>query len=947
MKQALVQTIDQGGNTYGQVSSPTDLMKAQEFVHDRITGVTKDFLNGTTDPDIKGFSFSLGAGNAFNITIQTPGRIYIENGVSFDLLTNATVTFDAADASLPRHDLVIAKIEDDIDAEPDSLPFVRLRTSEELSDGDPAYPPTNITAPTEKHWRATIQIKKGTPAASPEVPELGAGEIPLYRVMITPQSTSLVPGDVLDLRNIAKTVRQLNASDSTNRTSIADIYRRLVVLEQIGTLLINIGGDVQTLEEYLAELLARTSASADLPEVRYDYPKFDLFDKRSAMIQATPDYIASQGIIDFELGLRVNFGDTEVALVPDKIDPAWNPRYVVQSGSPVGHVQREVALTPSTVTDLGSDAAPGFTSRLSSLLDARYKAAAAARDERYIEIFGGINNLSGGVLSDWQTYDTENDTIATRTVTGDAIPASKNVFMYPCGDGEHVLVCSVDTGPTLAKWFRCKVDGTNVVSTRVLTGDVPTGTDFMGDLVRADLIFIVGVDAGDSANGRYYHYHIEDNEFTQVAVTVPTGLQFVTTGGFAGCHYKENEFIFVTSTGIGVYRTYLYNVLTSSIVQLTGISEPWAGRYTNQAGWATGFMMANVNNRPMLIGGNVFGPSPTSSWAYELLSNNATTRPIDGGRTYWNESVINVPARWLGSFVSTIGGDGLPTGVGFSLGGRGMQASDVQPVIYGSTQNGLIGATYNGEDGITIGANASYGSFEIPAYVTAGQIFSYFASLRGRNITNESVKISVSFDGGTTWHDMLSNQTIPVTDSSDPADRRFRITLYRNGTTTPVLTALTEAFDEDSEVDLEGRTMIRIDTPEDDNFYAMYMDRRGNVTFLDVGSNTLLPSSPARCLLMQIIATADDAPTLTPLINRRRPVETVLGTKTAAASESIYSNLAVPFRHFELRGIVASGKHLYRPPTQTAVTTSNFRSTVTVLKTEIPESDQYEIVFYG
>jgi hypothetical protein len=92
---------------------------------------------------------------------------------------------------------------------------------------------------------------------------------------------------------------------------------------------------------------------------------------------------------------------------------------------------------------------------------------------------------------------------------------------------------------------------------------------------------------------------------------------------------------------------------------------------------------------------------------------------------------------------------------------------------------------------------------------------------------------------------------------------------------------------------------------------------------------------------------ADDAPTLTPLINRRRPVETVLGTKTAAASESIYSNLAVPFRHFELRGIVASGKHLYRPPTQTAVTTSNFRSTVTVLKTEIPESDQYEIVFYG
>jgi len=194
---------------------------------------------------------------------------------------------------------------------------------------------------------------------------------------------------------------------------------------------------------------------------------------------------------------------------------------------------------------------------------------------------------------------------------------------------------------------------------------------------------------------------------------------------------------------------------------------------------------------------------------------------------------------------------------------------------------------------------------------------------------------------------MSPNQTIDVTDSSDPADRRFRITLYRNGTTTPVLTALTESFDEDAAGDLEGRTTIRIDTPEDDNFYAMYMDRRGNVTFLDVGSNTLLPSSSARCLLMQIIATADDAPTLTPLINRRRPVERVTGTKTAAASESIYSNLAVPFRYFELRGVVASGEHYYKPPTQTAVVTSNFRSTVTVLKTEVPEGDDYEIVFHG
>lgn len=949
MKQAIVQTITQGGNEYGQVSNPNDLMKAQDFVHGRVTSITKDFLNGTSDPDIKGFAFTLGSGNAFNMTVHTPGRIYASDGVSYDLLGNATVTFDAAHATLPRHDLVIAKIEDDVDAELDLKPFVRLRTPEQLADNDPPYAPTNISAPTEKHWKATIQIKKGTPALTPVLPTLASGEIALYRMMISPNATELLTGDVLDLRNIAQTVRQLHASDAITRTDISAIYTRLVELEGIGQLLINIGGDVRTLEELLAEIFNRTASSADLPEVRYEIPKYLLHDKRSAMIDATADMVSGTSVIDFPLGLKVNFGDAEVALTPEKIDPAWNPRFITTSGAPAGHVKREIDLNPETVTDLGSDSTPGFSSRLTSVTPARYHAATAARDGRYIEIFGGVNNLSAAMLSDWQTYDTENDTIVTRVVTGDALPATRYPVMFPCGDGEHVLVVCADH-LTTARWFKCKVDGTNVVSEEMLTGDVPVGTFFMGDIIRSGVIFITGVTDGGDDN--YYAFHVEDEEFNALGVTVPTSLTengwVVGSGnGFAGCYYAEDKFVFVIAHGPNNYRTYLYDYALSSIVQLTGIGAPYDGQYTNQANWGTGFRLSNVNGKPLLIGGNVSGPgneggSPDTSYAWELKTERSSLDKIV--RTYWSKIVIAMPVRYTTSFRSLMS-SGRAVGKAFSIGGRGMQVSDTQPIIYGSSQTGLIVGTYNGTDGITLGANASFGSFEIPAYVTASTIAGYFIGLRGR-YSNETVKIEASFDGGDNWHVLTANQTALVEDSSDPCDRRLRITLYRNGTTTPIITHITEIFDDTGDTDLETNTVIRLDTPEDDNFYAMYMNRLGNVTFLNTGSNQLLPSSPTRCLLMLIIATAGDDATLTPLINRRRPIESVVAVKNASATEDVYSSLAVPVRFFEVRGIVASGKHLYRP-TQTMVSTANFRTLARIAKTEVPENDSYEVVFYG
>src|SRR5437867_3330164 len=131
MKKRLIQIVEQSEHDYGQVSSPDDLMKAQGFAHDHVTQVTHDFVNNSRDEEIVGFDYALGSGNTFQITIKRPGRVYTKDGLSYELLADATVTLADPDATHPRVDLIVAKLEDETPAEMDLVPFTRLDVDEQ------------------------------------------------------------------------------------------------------------------------------------------------------------------------------------------------------------------------------------------------------------------------------------------------------------------------------------------------------------------------------------------------------------------------------------------------------------------------------------------------------------------------------------------------------------------------------------------------------------------------------------------------------------------------------------------------------------------------------------------------------------------------------------------------------------------------------------------------
>ena len=162
-------------------------MKTQDYINARISDLAHDFLNQQKTNEVVGFSYALGAGNAFNITIAAPGRIYDTAGKSFDIQATTTLLIAAADNDFPRQDLVVAVLESDVDAETALIPFVRLRTGSEFSNGAAAYPPQNISVATEKHCRAVVQIRTGAASTdSPAPPVLASNEVPLYLISVAP-----------------------------------------------------------------------------------------------------------------------------------------------------------------------------------------------------------------------------------------------------------------------------------------------------------------------------------------------------------------------------------------------------------------------------------------------------------------------------------------------------------------------------------------------------------------------------------------------------------------------------------------------------------------------------------------------------------------------------------------------------------------------------------------
>lgn len=918
MKKSLVQTVEVSGNTYGQVSNPNDLMKAENFVHDRISELAKDFINNHRTCEISGLAYELGGGNAFTIDINTPGRVWTADGISFDLLAGVTLEIDEADETQPRLDLVVAVLDDEVDAATASIPFVRLRTPGEFSSNTPPYPPANLNKPTELHWRAVPQLKTGTPAATPTPPALASNEVPLYLIAVAPGATAIRDADVLDMRETVLTLSKLNEMVGQNKIDLTNLAGRVRTVEKLASQpvdLTHIFGSIKTLGDILGSLQEQINSQRDLPEIRYANPKVPLTDKASSQVPSTGTVISTVPSVEMEIGAKVFFGNKEVPILPQMFkDNALNARFSQAAGGSANE-KTETDLILANVTQIAADGYTDFVQRSAIFATSRARPAVAARDERYVEVFGGLASDNSSKLGDWKTYDSLSDTLTSRTPSV-TLPVADRPALFSYGNGVHMLLICAGESIATPKIFKIHAVTGNVEE---LTGTLPEGVQFIGDLISDGKIFmtVIAPDGGDGWASTFWEFDTATDTFEEVGVTgnVPDPVLDYADG----CFYERDKFVMVAFTpGVSSSgKTYIFNRPHLEWTELT-IEPPYGDDAEKQSPLAR-FRMANVNGRPLLVGGLLTKDSDAALAKIWELTPSVDLGGIIADRSAWKSwNSTFAPVQDPG-FCSLIGANDLPSGGAFFFAGHS-KYSEAKTRIYSSTQGGLIATTFGGNPAITIADTSTFATFIVDPFTADWDVAGYLLSLVGSwNASN--LKAEVSFDNGDHWQEVTPESLLFVTDSDTPGVRLLKITFYNLKSSKPTLSKMVEIYDQDG-VDLEERIVIHYIAPG--TAKHLYLNRDGSIELV----STLEPSTPDRCLIHTVTPNGGSAPTLKNFVNRRRPHIKYTGTKSGSASSTQFNNeLAVPVRFVSAKAIKASGDlyHLADPTVafgNTAVTVS-------------------------
>ncbi len=927
MKTRLIQTIEQDGHSFGQSSNPQDLLLTQSFLHTRISDLTHDFLNNQKLNEVVGFSYALG-GNAFSITIAAPGRVYSTDGKSFELEADTTLAITEADEFSSRLDLVVVVLEENADAATALIPFVRLRTSDEFSAGAAAYPPQNISVATEKHWRAVVQIKTGEVSnSSPVAPTIAANEVPLYLIAVAPGATKIRDEDIQDLRESPLTLRAINSIAGNNKIDIATLRALVEKNADIGSLIVagHLLGGTRTLRDILYALQNQINVAREFPDVRYDNPKIALTDPSSSKINASGAVETGTPVVNIEIGGRINFGDTDVILTPDKFPAEVNARFAKVGSSPA-NASNALALTLNTITQIASDGNLDFAPRAAEFDTPRARPGCAARDGQFIEIFGGLAKDNQSALSEWLTYDIDNDTLTPR-VPSVNLPASDRPAAMSCGDGINVLyIAGSSSGQTPAIY---KINAATSVVTAITTTR-PTGSQFFGDLIAPGKIFVVAIIKETVGYAtEFWEFDTASSLFTQLGVTgsVPDcQLDFA-----GGCGYDENRFVLVSFTPNESEsgKTYIFNRANLQWTR-ANIAQPYGQSAEKQTPLRL-FQMANVNGRPVLVGGLLTKDTDSTKakiWELKLSTGQNQIKTLR-----WESSSAGFTPIQDGGLCSALNA-GRPQGKAFLIAGQG-KFSNARQQIFASVQGGIVVGAHRGEPAITIAESSTYAQFVVPIYQAAWGVAGYLLSLKG-SFDSSNLKAEVSCDDGANFIEITPDKYAAVAASSVPGIRHLRITFYNLQSSKPTLSGLFEVFDQDGQ-QLESRLVIRYNAPA--TLKALYVNRYGEVTF----SPIVEPSTPEKCLLHKTNPTGGaTAPTIKNYINRRRPHIKYSKTMAAglAASASFENELAVPVRYVHATKF-GSGKQL----SKITDPTTDFDAVVTV--TEISDGDSWIVELEG
>lgn len=921
-KKVLIQQIqpDPDGPVFGEVSNPADFVKSEIFAHEHTEQVTEDYLSGGgcgEAPEVAGLDHLLTGG--MGIRLIAPGRVY-DGGLAYEFLDTAIdFTISAADSQHARIDLIYATFSEDVESEAELRPFVRLRTQAELDANAPPYAPQQFTQPTELHNVIAIALRAGTPSSAPELPELQVGEIALYSVTVNAGASALGTADVNDLRDRVRSLRcawkEIDSIESEIDEMKAAKHRHPANEVDIGA---GAGRFTGLTDQAAWNLLGNQSDDSSFdpltrPEILT--PELVPSNSESGKLGSVGAVDGTTAVVDIPVGRRIAFSNVIRTLEPSAFPASANARLVNKHVNAGTQTQTNtIPFSMSTIDAIESDGGGDWALLGAVLPSSRYcwpgGRFAAARDDRYIEVMGG---LPGGG-TDWYTFDSLAESFTQRVFTGD-VPVNPIVFVIGCSNGQMLFATQGNTGAW--EWFL--LNTATGAATKFNSGapDTAGATMAWGAVVQANVVFL----CVSSSVNRFWIYHADSNTFENF-VPVGQGPLFATGQPIPLmdiCFYQPGQAVVYQTQGFSGQdnadhrATIIFDYATRTFTTLN-INTPFSGGRARLA-------MTNVNGRAYVLNGSG-GRLP--GYIFELTP---------GINPQWKQLSTSLPMRHFPG-VASLFSNGLPQGNGFFFGGQDPVSFAAKSDVWRFGAGGIIETLCGGVPGITLGPGATQASFRVANFALDWQCAKLIANLQG-TIPPGSVRLSYSLDGGATFQDVTRDVITTVLSSSNPGTRVLKITLIGSGSSKPCLNSLYEQFEKVGGPGF-SQLVLRYDHPLPtlNVVRALFIDRAGVVTI----ENAVAETTPDKCLLHKAIGQGSgQAPLLTDYINKRSIYRKYTGTKAGGSDPSFLSYLPVKPALIEAFKVAASGAM-----SNLADPTVTFDAAVVV--TGLADTDSYRVV---
>jgi hypothetical protein len=901
MKKRAVPTGTINSNTAFPALTLDDIPLIGEYAQRDNRALDIDFIQNPGSVDaVAGGAIVLTGG--LNFDLYPPLRLYrISDGRSFELMqtTPQHQTIQTPDTQNPRFDIVYCTKNEAVQSNQETRYFKVDPTVPASQEGSqPVF---------DEIWDTlTIGIQPGTPAPNPTAPTLPANSVALYIVTVRANATALsISTDIQDVRHTIENLEALGIDVAALRLQISKVVGFSGRLNADHVDIVPSFSNQplwKTVQDALAALANATDQLGTDPITR---PEVQLNGQTiDGRLGAVTNLDGVTPVIDLPVGLTCVFSTGSRKINANAIPSSQNPRLVNSNVNQATQTQTKTTpLNPGAILSTQSTGGGAWSRMNATLASPRSQSAAAARDARYIEVFGGTNNQQQQ-LSDWAEYDTVADVLTAKVITGATPPGCLRPSMYSCGDGVHVLLICAGLGVAGQSAPRSfVVNCLTGVSVEIAGGPNGAGNPgqfqgngYTGDLVQAGVIVLFGF--GDGTNGyQAWAFTWSGDPSTGAFQAIAAVGQAPPFGYNAGgaCFYQQGKLvIFAEQVGGGTQETFLFDYPTVTFSQLN-ILSPYNFFSPTQA--PQGGSIKNFGGMPLLPTGGERGGQGVGNTAFWQLTPGVTPA--------WTGYPSNLPHRAFVGAASLLV-NGLPQGQGYVFGGTTGAGGDPN-FLQGITndiwtfQTGGVIATVcsGGSPGITLAPGVTSATITLYDFALPWQVATVFPTLQG-NIPKGSVQLQYSFDNDV--HDVIlprdAVSSIPLNNAGIPSTRRLRITLLSQGSVAPCLTGLTEIFEQVAGPGL-NQLVLRFDVPL--STQAMFITRDGVISF----GVTPVQSNPNQAILLKTQHNGSNAlATLWQYVNKRHIQKKFTGLKLADVDPTFFYDPAVVLPYCDARAAV-------------------------------------------